>query len=90
MLKRGVLLIGFLSTFSLSLAQYHEAAAKTKPATETKVVKVPKKQKRTNKEREYEFIDHHLLDAHSFDIMVGKESETVQTPHRFSTSCYFL
>ena len=45
MLKRGVLLIGFLSTFSLSLAQHHEAAAETKPATETKVVSAEEAEK---------------------------------------------
>ena len=45
MLKRGVLLIGFLSIFSLSLAQHHEAAAETKPATETKVVSAKEAEK---------------------------------------------
>ncbi len=75
MLKRGVLLIGFLSTFSLSLAQHHEAAAETKPATETKVVSAEEAEKEQIKKENKEFIDHHLLDAHSFDIMVEKKAD---------------
>lgn len=75
MLKRGVLLIGFLSTFSLSLAQHHEAAAETKPATETKVLSAEEAEKEQIKKENKEFIDHHLLDAHSFDIMVEKKAD---------------
>ena len=75
MLKRSVLLIGFLSLFSFSNAQHaavaapvhtEEAvavAANTTPETETEKIR------RENKD----FISHHLLDAHSFDIMVTKD-----------------
>ena len=51
MLKKRSFINRFLSTFSLSLAQHHEAAAETKPATETKVVSAEEAEKRTNKER---------------------------------------
>ncbi|MGZ5187869.1 MAG: F0F1 ATP synthase subunit A [Kaistella sp.] len=73
MLKRVVLLIGFLSTFATSFAQ-HETAVATAPAhgTETAAhVSEDEKIKTENKN----FIDHHLLDGHSFDIMVAKNAD---------------
>ncbi len=80
MLKRAVLLIGFLTSFSLSLAQntavaepvHTENAAAAAPVVETESDKV----RRENKE----FIQHHLLDAHSFDIMVTKEGKHIGFP----------
>lgn len=79
MLKRVLLLIGFLSTFSTTFAQ-QEAQVIT--ATETAVAKdvsdqvaselsAPEKIKNENKN----YIDHHLLDGHSFDIMVSKNED---------------
>ena len=65
MLKKAILIIGFLSTFSLSFAQ-HETAA-TEQLTE---------QQQTQKENK-EYIDHHLLDAHSFDIMTTKSGKHI-------------
>src|SRR6218665_2420331 len=89
MLKRGVLLIGFLSTFSLSLAQHHEAAAETKPATVTKVVSAEEAEKEQIKKENKEFIDHHLLDAHSFDIMVEKKADGTEHHIGFSLPVIF-
>lgn len=63
MLKRVVLVLGFLSTFSTAFAQ-HETEVKT-PISEQEQIKVDNKN----------FIDHHLLDAHSFDIMVKKNDD---------------
>ncbi len=66
MLKRVVLLLGFLSTFSTVFAQ-HETDA---PVSEKEQIKIENK----------EFIDHHLLDAHSFDIMVTKDGHHIGFP----------
>ena len=75
MLKRVVLLIGFLSTFSISLAQHHDAAVANTPAVENKAVSAEDAEKEQIKKENKEFIDHHLLDAHSFDIMVEKKAD---------------
>lgn len=79
MLKRFVLVIGFLSTFSLVPAQH---ASEPAAATETAVVKETnaadseaEKIKNENKD----FINHHLLDGHSFDIMVTKNDDGTET-----------
>ncbi len=79
MLKRVVLVIGFLSTFSTSFAQHdahavatHETTVAEAPAHGTEaVLSEDEKTKIENKE----FIDHHLLDGHSFDIMVEKKAD---------------
>ena len=63
MLKRVVLVLGFLSTFSTVFAQ-HETEVKA-PISEQEQIKIDNKN----------FIDHHLLDAHSFDIMVKKNED---------------
>lgn len=79
MLKRVVLIIGFLSTFSSSFAQ---SDSKVISATETAVgndssekvaseLSAPEKIKNENKN----YIDHHLLDSHSFDLMVSKNAD---------------
>ncbi len=75
MLKRVVLLIGFLSTFSISLAQHHDAAVANTPAVENKAVSAEDAEREQIKKENKEFIDHHLLDAHSFDIMVEKKPD---------------
>lgn len=79
MLKRFVLVIGFLSTFSLVPAQH---APESAAATETAVAKETnaadseaEKIKNENKD----FINHHLLDGHSFDIMVTKNDDGSET-----------
>lgn len=80
MLKRVVLVIGFLSTFSLTSAQHetsvpaHDTNATTAPAHGTEpvaAISADEKIKTDNKN----FIDHHLLDGHSFDIMVAKNAD---------------
>jgi len=75
MLKRVVLLIGFLSIFSVSSAQHHEVAKAAPEATETKVLSAEEQEKEEIKKENKEFIDHHLLDAHSFDFMVEKKAD---------------
>ena len=75
MLKRVVLLIGFLSLFSVSFAQHHATATAQTAASETKALSAEDQEKEKIKEENKEFIAHHLLDAHSFDIMVEKNAD---------------
>lgn len=75
MLRRVLLIAGFLSTFSLSFAQ-HETIAATAKNEKFEVAKPETEQQKTQKENK-EFIDHHLLDAHSFDIMVTKDGHHI-------------
>lgn len=72
MLKRVLLLIGFVSTFSTTFAQ-HETAPAT--ATHTEVATAPVDEREATKLENKEFIQHHILDAHSFDIMVEKKAD---------------
>lgn len=74
MLKRVVLLIGFLSSFSLYFGQSH-ASEGVPAAVETKVLNAEEQEKEKIKEENKAFIAHHLLDAHSFDIMVEKKAD---------------
>lgn len=75
MLKRVLLLAGFLSTFSLSSAQ-HTQVETSHGTTVTKTETVaPVDEREITKQENKEFIDHHLLDAHSFDIMVAKNAD---------------
>ena len=77
MLKRVILLVGFLSTFSLSLAQH------AKPADvkhETHDVVAPVSEADQEKAKNQEFIQHHVKDAHSFDIMVTKDGHHIGFP----------
>lgn len=73
MLKRVVLIVGFLSTFSTMFAQ-HETATATAPAHGTEVASTISEGEKIKTENK-NFIDHHLLDAHSFDIMVAKNAD---------------
>ena len=57
MLKRVVLLIGFLSIFSVSSAQHHEVAKAAPEATETKVLSAEEQEKEEIKKENKEFID---------------------------------
>lgn len=73
MLKRVVLIVGFLSTFSTMFAQ-HETATTTAPAHGTEVATTISEGEKIKTENK-NFIDHHLLDTHSFDIMVAKNAD---------------
>lgn len=77
MLKRVILLVGFLSTFSLSLAQ-HDAGAAGTHATEQVAANVSESE--AEKAKNQEFIQHHVKDAHSFDIMVTKDGHHIGFP----------
>ena len=89
MLKRVVLLVGFLSTFSLNYAQtethnttavqHTETVAVETNSAENHAAPAMTEQQKTAKENK-EFIDHHLLDAHSFDIMKLKDGSHVGFP----------
>ena len=78
MLKRVVLLIGFLSTFSTTFAQHENVAnaphETTVAATSTEVA-APISEAEKVKAENKDYIDHHLLDGHSFDIMVSKNAD---------------
>ena len=78
MLKRVVLLIGFLSTFSTAIAQHENVAvpaAETTVATTSTEATAPISEAEKVKLENKNFIDHHLLDSHSFDIMVSKNAD---------------
>lgn len=75
MLKRVILVVGFLSSFSLSFAQHD--AAKVPVNHETATVEAPVSEAEKEKAENQEYIRHHLLDAHSFDIMKTKSGEHV-------------
>ena len=84
MLKRVVLVLGFLSTFSTSFAQHEavvvsEAPVATAPAKAAEVPAAVTEKDKIKKENK-DFITHHLLDAHSFDIMVTKEGKHIGLP----------
>lgn len=73
MLKRIILVLGFLSIFSTSFAQQENPAkAVVSDLTEAKApMSASDKIKLENKE----YIDHHVLDGHSFDIMTIKNDD---------------
>ena len=84
MLKRVVLVLGFLSTFSTSFAQHDavvvsEKPVATAPAQAAEVPAAVTEKDKIKKENK-DFITHHLLDAHSFDIMVTKEGKHIGFP----------
>ncbi|OWR13866.1 F0F1 ATP synthase subunit A [Chryseobacterium sp. VAUSW3] len=84
MLKRVVLVLGFLSTFSTSFAQHDavvvsETPVATAPAQAAELPAVVTEKDKIKKENK-DFITHHLLDAHSFDIMVTKEGKHIGFP----------
>ncbi len=82
MFKKAILILGFLSTFSYSFAQHDAAAASAH--TETAAVATsqaaPETEGDITRRENKEFINHHLLDAHSFDIMVTKEGRHIGFP----------
>lgn len=71
MLKRVILFVVFLSAFSWSFAQ-HEAPAKDASHSTTAT---PLTEGEIEKQENKKFIDHHILDAHSFDLMVKKNAD---------------
>ncbi len=73
MLKRVVLVLGFLSIFSVSNAQ-HEAAASAEAQHSTEATN-PLSEKEKSLEEVNEFKQHHILDSHSFNIMVEKKAD---------------
>ena len=73
MLKRVVLVLGFLSTFSTAFAQ-HETAVATAPEHGTEVA-APLSEKEKALEEVNAFKQHHILDSHSFNIMVEKKAD---------------
>lgn len=77
MLKRAVLLIGFLSLFTSYNAQ-HETAAHG----DTQEVVAPESltEQQTIQKENQEYIKHHLLDAHSFNILTTKDGHHVGFP----------
>lgn len=79
MLKRAVLLIGFLTSFSLSFAQNTAVADPAHTQTTAVATAVESESDKVRRENK-EFIQHHLLDAHSFDIMVTKEGKHIGFP----------
>ncbi|WP_124640490.1 MULTISPECIES: F0F1 ATP synthase subunit A [Amniculibacterium] len=75
MLKRVILLVGFLSTISFASAT-EVAAAGHEATTAVEAVSEAEKTKQENQE----FVKHHLMDAHSFDIMVTKSGDHIGFP----------
>lgn len=73
MLKRVILLVGFLTTFTLSFASEHAVAHEGN--TEVAVSEAEKV-----KAENQEYIKHHLLDAHSFDFMTTKDGHHIGFP----------
>lgn len=73
MLKKVVLVLGFLSTFSTAFAQ-HETAVATAPEHGTEVA-APLSEKEKSLEEVNAFKQHHILDSHSFNIMVEKKAD---------------
>ncbi|MDR2206531.1 MAG: F0F1 ATP synthase subunit A [Flavobacteriaceae bacterium] len=67
MLKRLIFLVGFLTTFSLFTAQNSDVKSET-----TEISKVANE----NTENQ-DYIQHHLLDAHSFDLMTTKSGKHI-------------
>lgn len=77
MLKRVVLVLGFLSIFSTAFAQ-HDATVTTGAEHATELPAPLSEQEKIKIENK-NFIDHHLLDGHSFDIMVKKNPDGTES-----------
>lgn len=79
MLRRVLILAGFFSAFTAGIAQ-HATNVVADPAHTAVVEKTAVSDSEKTKEENQEFIKHHLLDAHSFDIMVTKDGHHVGFP----------
>ena len=77
MLNRIILLVAFFTTFSLSFGQHETTVAEPAHSTETAA---PVSEADKVKTENQEFIKHHLMDAHSFDIMVTKSGKHIGFP----------
>ncbi|WP_417429782.1 F0F1 ATP synthase subunit A [Halpernia sp.] len=77
MLKRIILVLGFLSIFSTSFAQHETAKKLVTP--ENSEAKAPLNEAEKTKIENKEYIDHHILDGHSFDIMAIKNADGSET-----------
>lgn len=75
MLKRVIFLIGIFSSFSVAIAQHHGAEAVHTEAVAVEHVNAEQQEKEKVQKENKEFIAHHLLDGHSFDIMVEKKAD---------------
>ncbi|SFI05386.1 F0F1 ATP synthase subunit A [Halpernia frigidisoli] len=73
MLKRLILILGFFSIFSSSFAQQENAGKAI--VTDLSEATGPTSAKEKIKVENKEYIDHHLLDGHSFDIMAVKNAD---------------
>lgn len=73
MLKRIILVLGFFSIFSTFFAQ-HENAKAVVNSGQTEVKSSLTEAEKTKLENK-EYIDHHVLDGHSFDIMTIKNDD---------------
>lgn len=75
MLKRVIFLIGIFSSFSVAIAQHQGAEAVHTEAVAVEHVNAEQQEKEKVQKENKEFIAHHLLDGHSFDIMVEKKAD---------------
>lgn len=76
MLKRVLLLFGFFAMTSMSFAQNTSAVVAQNQDNTAK----QKNTSETEKEKNQEFIKHHLMNSHSFDIMVTKSGKHIGLP----------
>lgn len=87
MLKRVVLVLGFLSTFSIANAQQETVeASATQQETEAKA---PLSEKEKSMEEVNAFKQHHVLDGHSFTILAKKNADGTETPIGFPLPVIF-
>lgn len=79
MLKKTALIISTIFTLSFGYAKQESAVAEHHNATEQVEAK-PLSEKEKIAEENKEFIQHHLLDAHDFTIMVDKDGHHIGFP----------
>ena len=79
MLKKTALIISTIFTLSFAFGNQEAAAPEQHHATEHAEAK-PLSEKEKIAEENKEFIQHHLLDAHDFTIMVDKEGHHIGFP----------
>lgn len=87
MLKRIILVLGFFSIFSTSFAQHENT--NTAVTSEKSEAKSSLSEAEKTKQENKEFIDHHVLDAHSFDIMTIKNDDGTEDHKGFSLPVIF-
>ena len=79
MLKKTALIISTIFTLSFAFGNQEAAAPEQHHATEHAEAKPLSEKEKIAKENK-EFIQHHLLDAHDFTIMVDKEGHHIGFP----------